>query len=852
MAAYTSSTSGNWSNNATWGGGGHPGNGDTATIASGHTVTVDVNTTVGTSGVNGSNAVTMGGLTSQIFVNGGVIFTIRGDFQIKAGFSSSISQLFLNAGSTLQFDSSAAASPFTTKYCVKPDAGFSWGFFEAVGTALSRCTVISNPGGGNGYFSANTFTQGGSIVASYTDFIRIGDAGNPGFNPLFSNNGPVQWLAEFCTFNACGVIDGTALAFADTSIIHTNNVHLNTPGNYNLLMSVAAALTTGTRNFNNNVFDAIFGSDGSGVMVPKDCTINNNYFARPPQFGGTTTQTWASFDGNLLLTPDNVSPFVTLVVEGDTTNNYFIASSYDQLHVHTPDIGSGPVTINISHNIFDSLHTSSDPINSNDGIVEAKASDTLTTLTAKYNITLPTGDGIYGCQALIDSYGILHTSYDLQHNTLCCPASRACIMMEYEDFNLPNGVAGRGDLKNNIFYGITNPPSNGNAFAMNACIENPITDFMAPGNILNNNRYRLLMTNPATPHNPPNQGNSYIGAWSVTPGSSDLQVNPQFKAPSRNALLFYTNYLGIVPSIIWSAQATSHTFAVGDIVSDHNSGFFGNATIAYRCIVSHIKSTANSEPGVGSAWLTYWEPATYFQIRTAIAGNLTITDAALGLSGVTYIQALTAWVRDGFAPLNLALQFSATDGTQIGAIPVFIPPPTYTISGTISQAADGQGSTVNLTGGQIESTTADSFGDYSFPGLVSSSYIVTPTKTGYTFTPTSHSVTLSGADVPNINFLAQSGSPPPVSFLSTEIYIRRKLGGDFGTPIGESGLHYKQDFFTGNGSATAFTLSNPPSVFYPTLVYLNGVMQTSGYSVSGTTLGFTIAPMGTIVVVYEY
>lgn len=49
MATYTSSGSGNWSAATTWGGAGVPTDGDTVTIASGHTVTYDVN--IATSGL---------------------------------------------------------------------------------------------------------------------------------------------------------------------------------------------------------------------------------------------------------------------------------------------------------------------------------------------------------------------------------------------------------------------------------------------------------------------------------------------------------------------------------------------------------------------------------------------------------------------------------------------------------------------------------------------------------------------------------------------------------------------------------------------------------------------------------
>ncbi|QGH71187.1 hypothetical protein [Methanobacterium virus PhiF1] len=53
MASFTSSQSGLWSSASTWGGAGVPGNGDTVTIASGHTVTFDVDQSGFASGLAG-------------------------------------------------------------------------------------------------------------------------------------------------------------------------------------------------------------------------------------------------------------------------------------------------------------------------------------------------------------------------------------------------------------------------------------------------------------------------------------------------------------------------------------------------------------------------------------------------------------------------------------------------------------------------------------------------------------------------------------------------------------------------------------------------------------------------------
>jgi hypothetical protein len=79
------------------------------------------------------------------------------------------------------------------------------------------------------------------------------------------------------------------------------------------------------------------------------------------------------------------------------------------------------------------------------------------------------------------------------------------------------------------------------------------------------------------------------------------------------------------------------------------------------------------------------------------------------------------------------------------------PPPTYSVSGTVSGAVLS-GVTINLTGTSNGTATTDGSGNYSFAGLSNGGYTVTPSKTGYTFTPANQSVTVSGANVPGQNF----------------------------------------------------------------------------------------------------
>src|SRR5262249_5339788 len=67
---------------------------------------------------------------------------------------------------------------------------------------------------------------------------------------------------------------------------------------------------------------------------------------------------------------------------------------------------------------------------------------------------------------------------------------------------------------------------------------------------------------------------------------------------------------------------------------------------------------------------------------------------------------------------------------------------------------------------------------YSFAGLANGTYTVTPSKSGFTFTPTNQPVTISGANQTGINFAAQtvttasiSGMISPSSFGSGAVLV---------------------------------------------------------------------------------
>jgi len=129
---------------------------------------------------------------------------------------------------------------------------------------------------------------------------------------------------------------------------------------------------------------------------------------------------------------------------------------------------------------------------------------------------------------------------------------------------------------------------------------------------------------------------------------------------------------------------------------------------------------------------------------TDLGGNYSFTGLANG--SYTVSPSLTGYT---FNPTSTPVTVNGANVVGISFTATAVP--TYKISGTISGAS---GVTVSLSGAATRSTTTDASGNYSFPGLANGSYTVSPSLTGYVFNPTSTPVTVNGADVGSISFMA--------------------------------------------------------------------------------------------------
>ena len=158
--------------------------------------------------------------------------------------------------------------------------------------------------------------------------------------------------------------------------------------------------------------------------------------------------------------------------------------------------------------------------------------------------------------------------------------------------------------------------------------------------------------------------------------------------------------------------------------------------------------TAVSSSQINLAWTASTGTVTGYKVYkegTYLKSVTTTSTSDTGLSASTnYCYYVTAYNAAGESVQTSQL----CDTTQSVTY-------TYSISGRVTLNGSGlSGVTITLTGSGSTSTTTDSSGNYSFSSAANGSYTVTPTMTGYTFTPANRTANVSGANVTVPDFVA--------------------------------------------------------------------------------------------------
>ena len=239
-------------------------------------------------------------------------------------------------------------------------------------------------------------------------------------------------------------------------------------------------------------------------------------------------------------------------------------------------------------------------------------------------------------------------------------------------------------------------------------------------------------------------GNDYDTATPRTLGTGQSMVHQSLP-----------NISGTAVDAFWVQMQTNPTPASGTIVTINDTA---PTTDQYNLSIVEIlpaPSTSSQSWSISGSLGSSGSVATMTLSGAASAttaadasGNFTFT----GLANGTY----TVTPRKNGYTFSPASQSATLNNANVSGVNFTPLPQTWTISGIISPSSAGNGATLTLSGAASATVTANSSGVYTFNGLANGVYSATPSKSGYTFSPASQTVTINGANLTGVSFTAQA------------------------------------------------------------------------------------------------
>jgi hypothetical protein len=235
-------------------------------------------------------------------------------------------------------------------------------------------------------------------------------------------------------------------------------------------------------------------------------------------------------------------------------------------------------------------------------------------------------------------------------------------------------------------------------------------------------------------------------------------------------------------------------------------------------------SGAISPASAGSGAQVALSGAASASVTANSTGNYTFA----GLANGNYVVTPS---KTGFA-FSPSSQMVTVNGANV-TVPDFTATaaPTWSLSGTISPAASGSGTLLSLSGTQSSTATADVSGNYRFTGLANGPYTVTPSKSGFTFTPSSQTVTISGGNVLSVNFTAQ-GAGPSLKYPDLRVIIPTNAMSIAGTGSSREFQYTHDTFNAGPGPLVIQPMYNPASGNYQGTQYIYSLSSSGVWSLA--------------------
>jgi hypothetical protein len=468
----------------------------------------------------------------------GATLNVRGDLllgQTSTGRNTGFYALTLNPGSTLAFDGSHAGTPASAKYVCGPTQSNSPDSrVQCLGTTGSHCTVNSNASGGNAWFSNRGFnTRLGSMTATFTDFTRIGDATNDGWQLYFSSGTtePDTLSLHDCTITASGRINNLVNTNSAAVISLQRVTTSSSAGTTPIVLAGSNGLTTGTAEMLQCSFDTnvtLANPRQWNIGSPSDAT-KGNYFGGGFTASGSGTSVWNCFNGNFINNAYISSSIIK--VYGNVTNSYCFQNapghSNPDTFQHPTALAAG--TYSVTGNLFE--------FNGTDGTGDfldapAGGSTNAVTFNVAFNLILPTPSfptsGWNTSGKLFGALGGTNQTIRLDHNT--CPSGGGDSAAIYigDSFNPATGYL--SSVQGNLFWDNQTPRSNALFNRHDTGSDNG--NVVAPGSCNYNGSWNQSITvNPGSG----TAASTIYGCLmsGSAPGANDVAGNPSFVDNTR-------------------------------------------------------------------------------------------------------------------------------------------------------------------------------------------------------------------------------------------------------------------------------------------------------------------------------
>jgi hypothetical protein len=510
MAAFTSKADGNWSASGatTWTQAGVPADGDTVTLS--HNVTVDVDTTIGSSpDTDGTAAVAFSASVAgkTLTVAAGKVLTLKGDLTHAATGTGGISTVHLAAGSSLVFLPKSGA---TYKWRLNNNA-----YLTTAGTSGSRCTIktdLSAGGGAAFMVSDNATRTQGAKTCAYTDFIDLGTAAAWGVQTIVQYPDNTTASITHCTFTRCNYLakdDGTSY-WQGTYLLEDCTFTDSVEGTWQGAASGHAftftdATPTSSPVINRCTFDTQFRATGIKGATISNCLFREGHYWPHANATGTTME-------NCLVVYDSGNGSGYVVAPPTVDSCYFALTDSNNPHfVSLPGVSG----LSITDCVFEATGSAE-----NGDILNCTNS---AAGTISGCIVLPNADG-KSSGKLLGTLNCTGLAFTLTHNTANCLDCEGGLVHLGESGSTYAGMI--ATFKSNLAWSATEPAVQ--CLLIDDVDVTPGEDAVTPANCDYNATW-----NGTTGSN----GVGYDGLnLTAAIGAHDVAGNPAFVDATRNAL----------------------------------------------------------------------------------------------------------------------------------------------------------------------------------------------------------------------------------------------------------------------------------------------------------------------------